>query len=96
MEQYKNDFNQMHDEYIECHNYIDKTSKIWQAYKDTIESIDDKNSKEYDEKKRIIFKEYTCKINDADYIKVKDRYDKLICQLNFIQELIKQYQSVNP
>jgi hypothetical protein len=94
MEQYKLEFDQIYAEYLESHNYLETVAKVFQAHKNEIEAIVDKASKEYNQKRDRIYKEYAEKLRDADYLKNKDTHDRLFNRLNFIQDLIKQYQSV--
>jgi Skp family chaperone for outer membrane proteins len=93
MEQYKTDFDRIYTEYLEAHNYLERVAKLFQSHKMELESINDKSSREYDEKAKKIYKDYMEKLNDSDYLKQKDKHEKLFNELNFIQDLIKQYQS---
>jgi hypothetical protein len=95
LEQYKNEFDQIYNEYLEAHNYLESVATLFQTHKKELDAINDKNSKEYEEKKNNVYKEYMQKLNDANYIKTKEKHDKLSNKLNFIQDLIKQYQSFN-
>ena len=92
--QYKLEFDQTYTEYVDLYEQMKCVSKSFETHQQEMEKMD-QSSKEFDEKKTKILKDYTEKISDQEYLKKKDRYEYLDSKLRFISELARQYQQSN-
>ncbi len=90
-DQYKSDFDLVYNEYVELHNYVESTAKLFARLKSEIESINDKNSKEFEIKESKIIKEYNEKLMN-DFVKKKEKYDYLYAKLTLLKTLTSQYE----
>jgi hypothetical protein len=87
---------QIYEEYVELHNYIESVADSFQKHQLELHSIKDdlsKESREYEEKRTKIINDYVEKQNDAEYTRKRERYAQLYTKLNFINNLCKQYDS---
>jgi hypothetical protein len=89
--QYKNDFDKIYNEYYDLHDYMNTTAKTFDDYKTQMNSIKDKESKEYIEKRNKVFDHF--KRNNVEHSRKTERYNYLYEKLNLIQNLITQYDS---
>ena len=84
---------QIYDEYYELHKYQETVADAFQRHQSELHMIKDETSKEYEEKRNRIIKEYVERQNDPEYVKKRERYAKIYTRLNFIHDLCKQFDS---
>ena len=92
-DQYQTEIDQIYDEYLDLHQYIESVSAQFQKYQQELNLIRDETSKEYEDKRNKIVGDYVEKQNDAEYAKKRERYSRVYIKLKFINDLCKQFDN---